>query len=72
VHIFAWPFKHLYLEGLGDKVAFARFLHDGSEVALKSSEWYAAHLPKGENTLILELPVFKPDVVVPVIELSLK
>lgn len=72
VHIFAWPFKHLYLEGLGDKVAYARFLHDGSEVALQSSEWYAAHLPKGENTLILELPVLKPDVIVPVVELELK
>jgi alpha-L-fucosidase len=72
VHIFAWPFKHLYLEGLGNKVAYARFLHDGSEVALQSSEWYAAHLPKGENTLILELPVLQPDVIAPVVELELK
>jgi alpha-L-fucosidase len=72
VHVFAWPFKHLYLDGLGNRVAYARFLHDGSEVALQSSAWYAAHLPQGENTLILELPVREPDVVVPVIELELK
>ena len=72
VHIFAWPYKHIYLAGLGGKVAYARFLHDGSEVSLKSSEWYAAHLPVGEDTLLLELPVHKPDVVVPVIELELK
>jgi alpha-L-fucosidase len=72
VHIYAWPFKHLYLPGFSERVAYARFLHDGSEVALQSSAWYAEQLPKGENTLILELPVHKPDVVVPVIELELK
>jgi alpha-L-fucosidase len=72
VHIFAWPFKHLYLEGMGDKVAFARFLHDGSEVSLKLSDWTSSHLQAGENTLVLELPVVKPDVSVPVIELELK
>jgi alpha-L-fucosidase len=72
VHVFAWPFKHLYLEGLGDKVAFARFLHDGSEISLKLSDWTASHLDAGENTLVLELPVVEPDVIVPVIELELK
>ncbi len=72
VHIFAWPFKHLYFEGLGDKVAFARFLHDGSEIPLKLSDWTSRHLQTGENTLVLELPVLEPDVIVPVIELELK
>jgi alpha-L-fucosidase len=72
LHIFTWPFKHIYLKGLGDKVVYARFLHDGSEVPLKSSAWYAEQLPQSENTLILELPVKKPDVVVPVIELEIK
>jgi alpha-L-fucosidase len=72
VHVFAWPFKHIYLEGLGDKVAFARFLHDGSEIPLKLSDWTSRHLQTGENTLVLELPVLEPDVIVPVIELELK
>ena len=72
VHIFAWPFKHLYLNGLGDKVAFARFLHDGSEISLKLSDWTSRHLQTDDNTLVLELPVIEPDVVVPVIELELK
>jgi alpha-L-fucosidase len=72
VHIFAWPFKHLLLEGLGDKVAFASFLHDGSEISHARTEWTSRHLQTGENTLVLELPVVKPDVVVPVIELELK
>ncbi len=72
VHVFAWPFKHLYLEGLGDKVAFARFLHDGSEIALQHRDWTSRHLTTAENTLVLELPVIEPDVEVPVIELELK
>jgi len=72
VHIYAWPFKHLYLEGLGDKVAYARFLHDGSEIPLKLNDWVSSHLQASENALILELPIIQPDVVVPVIELELK
>jgi alpha-L-fucosidase len=60
------------LEGLGDKVAFARFLHDGSEISLYLNEWTSRHLQTGDNSLVLELPVVKPDVVVPVIELELK
>lgn len=72
VHIFAWPFKHLYLNGLGDKVAYARFMHDGSEVNTRVTAWYAEHIQAGSETLILELPVKKPDVVVPVVELTLK
>nr|AIC77301.1 alpha-L-fucosidase [uncultured bacterium] len=72
VHIFAWPFRHLYLEGLADKVAYARFLHDGSEIVLKPTAWYSDHLTRGENTLVLELPVKQPNTIVPVIELELK
>ncbi len=72
VHVFAWPFKHLYLDGLGDKVAFARFLHDGSEIPLRHRDWTSSHLQAGANTLVLELPVVEPDVIVPVIELELK
>ena len=32
LHLFAWPFQHVHLAGLGGKVRFAQFLHDGSEV----------------------------------------
>jgi alpha-L-fucosidase len=72
LHIYAWPFRHLPIPGLAGKVAYARFLHDGSEVALKPNDWAASQLQIGEEALVLELPVVKPDVVVPVIELELK
>jgi len=72
VHIFAWPFRHLHLKGLGGKVAYARFLHDDSEVGLRANDWYASQMQTDESALTLDLPVAKPNVTVPVIELELK
>ena len=54
---------------------FARFLHDGSEVQIKTNNWHISELKRyglKETTLVLNLPVKKPDVIVPVIELTLK
>jgi alpha-L-fucosidase len=74
VHVFAWPFRHLHLDGLAGKVAYAQLLNDGSEIKLlepgKHNEWSIA--ATAGDTLTLDLPVVKPDVVVPVIELFLK
>jgi len=72
VHIFAWPFKHIHLPEMAGKVGFARFLHDGSEVPITGSEWETRQMTIRPNTQLLFLPVKKPDVVVPVIELTLK
>ncbi len=71
VHVYAWPFKFLHLKGLGGKVEYARFLHDGSEVLLHMPEWEARQMGTHPDTLVLTLPIKKPDVVVPVIELTL-
>jgi alpha-L-fucosidase len=74
VHIFSWPFRHLHLDGFAGKVAYAQLLSDASEIKLlepgKHDEWSIAEV--ASDTLTLELPVVKPDVVVPVIELFLK
>jgi len=72
VHVFAWPFRHLHLPGLRGKVEYARFLHDGSEVQMAESAWDLDQLNRGEGDLTLNLPVNQPDVVVPVIELTLR
>jgi alpha-L-fucosidase len=71
VHIFAWPFKVLYLPGLGGRVDYARFLHDGSEVPLTSSAWELHQLTVPPDTQLIHLPIKRPDVIVPVIELTL-
>ena len=70
----AYPFAYLALPGLADKVEYAQFLHDGSEIIMKKgSEQHFMHgSSPSDDTLILQLPHVKPRVIVPVIELFLK
>ena len=72
VHVYAWPFKTLSVPGLAGKVEYARFLHDGSEVQIEAPAWDAGQLQIRPDELVLWLPVKKPEVIVPVIELTLK
>lgn len=61
VHLCEYPFGYLELPGLGGKVEYAQFLHDGSELKIAD-----------DSLLSLEIPVVKPPVTIPVIELFLK
>jgi alpha-L-fucosidase len=77
LHLFAWPFRHVHLDGLAGRVEFARLLSDGSEVKMIEIDPHQQAqntTPGGSrlDTLTLELPVQKPDVAVPVVELLLK
>ena len=74
VHLFAYPFGHLYLKGLAGKVDYAQFLHDGSELLFTEGGTQHIHegVTKDEDLLVINLPPVKPDVLVPVIELILK
>ena len=72
VHILAWPYKHLHLDGFGGRVEYAQLLHDASEVSMALDPWHATQLGLGAETLTLTLPQVKPNVAVPVIELFLK
>lgn len=77
LHLFAWPFRHVHLANLGDKVTYAQLLNDASEITMRVIEpgQGAQNTTMGglqPNTLTLELPVQKPGVAVPVIELFLK
>lgn len=62
LHLFAWPFRQVFLPGLKGKVAYAQFLHDASEVAVADDE---------DDAVVLTVPIQPPDVAVPVIELFL-
>ena len=71
VHLFSYPsFPFFVMQGIADKVRYAQFLHDGSELLFTAGKcpWFDV----GLNDLVLSLPPVKPDVVVPVIELFLK
>ncbi len=76
VHLLHWPFKTLYLPNFKGKVKYAQFLHDGSEIKYTSrtSAEPGGHMTitAGEQDLIVDLPVIKPNVEIPVIELILE
>jgi alpha-L-fucosidase len=73
VHVLDWPMGRVHLDGFAGKVKYAQLLHDGSEVAFREGvrgAWMDES--KSEQTLTLTLPVVKPDVAIPVVELFLK
>lgn len=76
LHIFSWPLRHIHLKNLAGKVAYVQFLHDHSEIYFR--EFDPNEVITSTETLIdqqsimLELPVEKPSVLVPVIEIILK
>ncbi len=76
LHVIAWPFKHLHLPGLEQKVEYAQFLHDASEVRIekkqKGNPENNCQADAAETDLTLILPTQKPKVDIPTIELFLK
>jgi alpha-L-fucosidase len=74
IHLFSYPFKHLRLPGLAGKIDYVQFLHDASEILYKEPGANMQYDEEGlsTGTVLLHLPVKKPDVIVPVIEVFLK
>jgi alpha-L-fucosidase len=73
VHVLTWPFGQLYLDGLRGKVEYAQLLNDASEIRMQDIEpWQMGHGHGRQESLALRLPIQKPNVTVPVIELFLK
>ena len=77
LHLFAWPFRHVHLDGLAGRVAYAQLLDDASEITLvtidpRQQAQTTTMGSVGWDTLTLELPIQRPDVAVPVIELFLR
>jgi alpha-L-fucosidase len=73
VHVFAWPFGQLHLDGFAGKVEYAQLLNDASEIKMEGlPEWQSQWNTAAKDTLMLTIPVRKPNVTVPVIELFMK
>lgn len=66
VHLLVYPMGRMTLPGMADKVKYIQFLHDASEVA------YSAGRGENASDLSLQLPVLKPTVEIPVLEIFLK
>lgn len=76
LHLLSWPLGFVHLPELAGKVTFARLLNDGSwlQTSVIDPEQEATHMtPAGEaeGTLTVHLPVRRPEVLMPVIELTL-
>jgi len=69
LHLFAWPFKHIHLEKLGGRVDYVQMLNDASEILFEEEK---STKKSGADNIKLTLPVQKPDVKIPVIEIFLK
>jgi alpha-L-fucosidase len=77
LHLFAWPLEDVNLPGLAGKVEYAQLLNDASELSFKEIDPSVKAQTTGmggppPGTLTLTIPVLRPDVTVPVVELFLK
>ena len=74
IHLFAYPFGYLRVPGLGGKVEYAQFLHDGSEVRFTDGTdcFFLTDDPEATKDLVFYVPNVKPHTLVPVIEIFLK
>ena len=73
VHVLTWPLGELHLDGFADRVAYAQLLNDASEIRfVQRGEHQTSLEAASRNTLTLGLPIPRPSVAVPVIELFMK
>ncbi len=72
IHLLDYPLKNFLLKDYADKIVYAQFLHDASELKVSKPSGYWIKQETGENDVNLILPVNKPGVEIPVIEIFLK
>jgi alpha-L-fucosidase len=74
IHVLEWPFKSLHLRGYRGKIKYAQLLNDGSEIRYTTNTVQGGSTTEnsGAEDVILSLPVVRPAVEIPVIEVFLK
>jgi len=72
VHLLVYPMQNFLMPGFAGKIKYAQFLNDASEIKIgkPSGAWGKEKVNGGD--LNMQLPVTKPNVEIPVIELFLK
>jgi len=72
VHLLDYPLQNLRLPGYKGKIKYAQFLHDASEIKMSEPRQHdRGGDNQGTGDVELRLPVLKPNVEIPVIELFL-
>lgn len=66
IHMLAYPMGTLTLANCADKIRYAQFLQDASEISFRNGS------EGNKNDVIFSLPILKPNVEIPVIEVYLK
>ena len=66
IHLLVYPMGRFTLPDMADKIKYVQFLHDASEVKFTKGK------DESENDLTLQLPVLKPPIEIPVLEVYLK
>ena len=75
VHLVEYPYAFLEFNGLGGKIDYAQFLHDGSEILYTEGkvDHFSEGRTKNDTLVAFKIPAVKPEnVEVPVIEIFLK
>ena len=72
IHLLDYPLQNFTLKGMKGKIKYIQFLHDASEIKISNpvGHWIKEEVTEGDVNLVL--PVTKPPVEVPVIEVFLK
>jgi alpha-L-fucosidase len=72
IHLLDYPLQNFRLPGYRGKVKYAQFLHDASEIRITEPHGYWIEQEVGKDDINLSLPVIKPNVEIPVIEVFLE
>ncbi|MBQ8393300.1 MAG: alpha-L-fucosidase [Clostridia bacterium] len=74
IHLIEYPYAFLEFENLGDKIDYAQFLHDGSEIlySVGSVDHFSEARSAKEGLVAFKIPAVQPNTLVPVIEVFLK
>ena len=62
IHLVNYPYSELVMENIADRISYAQFLHDGSEMCYRKND---------DNSVNFIVPGIVPDMISPVIEVFL-
>lgn len=71
IHLLDYPLQNFTLKGMKGKIKYAQFLHDMSEIQITKPHGAWGKEELAEQDINLRLPVVKPNIEIPVIELIL-
>ena len=74
IHLVEYPYAFLEFKGLGGKIDYAQFLHDGSEILYTEGciDHFSEARTQDDTLVAFKIPPVKPNTPVPVIEVFLK